>query len=912
MIKIHVRNSVCRFEGIEINLFSRIRDLLRYRNPEYEFHVARGRRTGRMAPVQEWLHLTDFGSHEFPSGLLSCVCGYLDEHNIPFQMIDERVLPKERRIYRFYEQPFPMRPFQQYVYDLIEDIPMDGEFSLIGNHHGTISLPTGLGKSLLAAYIIQKLGQETLFVVPSTGLVTQTIDTFTKLFSKKVVGRHDTEKPIIVANYQALVKKPKEYFERFRLLMNDEAHHSSSESIFSLNKDRWNSIFYRYNLSVAGNSNIILKHENKVISTTFEDYFRDIPDSLYLDISERNLETISFNNKTKSFEWDKITHILKYLPQDKQMYKIKARHLTDLTITEDHSVYIVERMNPVWVNNFKVFTDFKVVKKMPDQIKKGDILLYNSQMSIDESEFKIDIFDYIPDSYLLQANCLFNSSLEELNELKRQKIITSSQKYSYQHQKYGGIYIPLKYKKNRKQISKIYFTGRTSTVCSRHLSMNMNLAYLVGFFIADGHLVNGEIGKVGLSAHIKDVEIISQILSYLGIKYYVKSATSSDKLKYIIACSPWLYFFFKSFYCRHDSIRLPDWCFKLNRQLKLAFFAGYIRGDGCRHFPGSFSCVSKSKGLLYDLVLLTKLIGYPTRLQFYFGPDFNGNIREYGRLYISTKIPKTCCQIPMLSNFKAVKITSIEKTNYQSHVYDFTVKNNHNFTANNILVSNSATPYRNDGTDLKMIGVIGDMIYHYPLAQAVRDGWICRPVFFFYPIENNEVIHCQNFMEEYKAYIVNNDSRNALIVKLAKSLAKNKRQTLILVKEIEHGQRLNEMIEGSVFIQGEQSKKGLIKNKKILADFQNCVFQTLIATSVVGEGTDTKSADTIINAGGMKAKSDIIQKVGRALRIMEGKPYALIIDFLDNNTKHLSNHSIERMKHYSGYETEIKVISDEN
>jgi len=221
----------------------------------------------------------------------------------------------------------------------------------------------------------------------------------------------------------------------------------------------------------------------------------------------------------------------------------------------------------------------------------------------------------------------------------------------------------------------------------------------------------------------------------------------------------------------------------------------------------------------------------------------------------------------------------------------------------------SATLFRNDGTDLKMRSVTGDNIFHYPLPQAIKDKWITRPTFVFYKIKNEKITSINDYISDYKKFIVNNMERNNNIVDIAKNLIKNNRHIVIIVREIKHGSMLKSLIGvDSNFIKGETSKNNLIKNERVLNEFKNKNFPVLIATSVLGEGTDIVQADSIINASGGKAKASVIQAVGRILRFSNSKDFALVVDFIDYKCRSLYSHSLERRKYYEEFKTEIKIM----
>jgi superfamily II DNA or RNA helicase len=54
-------------------------------------------------------------------------------------------------------------------------------------------------------------------------------------------------------------------------------------------------------------------------------------------------------------------------------------------------------------------------------------------------------------------------------------------------------------------------------------------------------------------------------------------------------------------------------------------------------------------------------------------------------------------------------------------------------------------------------------------------------------------------------------------------------------------------------------------------------------------------------AGGGKAKSQVMQNVGRVLRIADNKKEALVYDFTDQGSRWLSEHSTQRQEIYKEY-----------
>ena len=110
---------------------------------------------------------------------------------------------------------------------------------------------------------------------------------------------------------------------------------------------------------------------------------------------------------------------------------------------------------------------------------------------------------------------------------------------------------------------------------------------------------------------------------------------------------------------------------------------------------------------------------------------------------------------------------------------------------------------------------------------------------------------------------------------------------------------MKELIQWADFIHGEE--KDNIR-QKMLKNFEEDNLNCLIGTSVIGEGVDLPSAEVLIMAGGGKARSQIIQNIGRVLRIKPGKKEAIIFDFDDQDGGYLQDHSEARQEIYAEYD----------
>jgi len=217
----------------------------------------------------------------------------------------------------------------------------------------------------------------------------------------------------------------------------------------------------------------------------------------------------------------------------------------------------------------------------------------------------------------------------------------------------------------------------------------------------------------------------------------------------------------------------------------------------------------------------------------------------------------------------------------------------------------SATYWREDGSDMELYGVLSDILIEMTCKEAIYREYLVKPKFYMIEskIENNQY---DNYQQAYKDGIVLNGKRNQIIIDKAKKY--QLKPTLVLVREIEHGEYLERYIPGSKLITGRASGK---QNAKFIKEFEQGKHNPLIATTVIGEGSDIPSIEVIIMALGMKAESFHLQRVGRGLRLSPntGKEGLIVIDVYDRDNSFLERHSKHRKKTYLKHLTDnVEII----
>lgn len=203
----------------------------------------------------------------------------------------------------------------------------------------------------------------------------------------------------------------------------------------------------------------------------------------------------------------------------------------------------------------------------------------------------------------------------------------------------------------------------------------------------------------------------------------------------------------------------------------------------------------------------------------------------------------------------------------------------------------TATPFRNNSEEQLLFEAIsGQVIYTLSYKEAVSKKYIV-PIEAYYldvPKRETEAI---TWNAVYNDLVINNTQRNKMIQILAHTLVCTNTSSLILVKEIAHGRILQDFT-GAPFINGQDEE-----SRKYIDQFNRGVQKVVIATEgVMGEGVDTRACEYVIIAGLGKAKSALMQKIGRTVRRFPGKESGKVILFKDISHKFCLKHFKEQRK----------------
>ena len=157
-MKINLTNRLV-LQNVSLNLLTELKDQLSFSNPRWEENEKRGYWNGETPRVLKFYE-TGNDNISVPRGFIRHLLSLCKRHGVQYRIEDRRrTLPEVD-----FQFQGTLRPFQGKA---VEDI--------LSRDFGTLSSPTGSGKTVMALYLIAKRKQPTLIVVHTKELLNQWI-----------------------------------------------------------------------------------------------------------------------------------------------------------------------------------------------------------------------------------------------------------------------------------------------------------------------------------------------------------------------------------------------------------------------------------------------------------------------------------------------------------------------------------------------------------------------------------------------------------------------------------------------------------------------------------------------------------------------------------------------------------------
>lgn len=203
------------------------------------------------------------------------------------------------------------------------------------------------------------------------------------------------------------------------------------------------------------------------------------------------------------------------------------------------------------------------------------------------------------------------------------------------------------------------------------------------------------------------------------------------------------------------------------------------------------------------------------------------------------------------------------------------------FNKANFAFGYSASPWRDDGSDLMIEAAFGARICDITASELIDLGYLVQPHINIKQVRNN-TYHGKTYSEIYSSAIVDNALRNIQVITDAWNEYKAGRNTLVLVTRIAHGETLErafrDMEIPATFISG---KSKMADRKRVIQEMRDGKRQIVIASTIADVGLDVPRLESIVEAGAGKSSVTALQRLGRIMRPFPNKSVCHFITYRD-------------------------------
>jgi superfamily II DNA or RNA helicase len=204
----------------------------------------------------------------------------------------------------------------------------------------------------------------------------------------------------------------------------------------------------------------------------------------------------------------------------------------------------------------------------------------------------------------------------------------------------------------------------------------------------------------------------------------------------------------------------------------------------------------------------------------------------------------------------------------------------------------TGTAFRNKSDGIVLEALYGSERPRITNLEMIEKGYSCNvDIEFDIVDQSSECDKLDPYHMVYKDGLVRSEIFNAAVIDKIVEHADAGHNIVVQVAQKAHGNLIHEILHEyeitSVVVDGDSN--GIVNFKK-LNDFKAGVYQVAIGT-VINEGFDHDKLDVVVNAAGYCAKGLSLQKLGRVLRIGQGKDRGYYVDFYSIGHPILCKHS---------------------
>jgi len=204
-------------------------------------------------------------------------------------------------------------------------------------------------------------------------------------------------------------------------------------------------------------------------------------------------------------------------------------------------------------------------------------------------------------------------------------------------------------------------------------------------------------------------------------------------------------------------------------------------------------------------------------------------------------------------------------------------------------------------------GVTGGLIFKITARTLIDRGLLAEPHIDFLRVNAPDLPKFIDWQTAYTDGVVKNYDRNLMVLKRALRYTRQGLSPLVLVNRVDHGKILAKVASQAckaVFISGASK---LEKRQAAINALAAGELDMLISSGIMDTGIDVPQIKSMVLAGGGMSSVKTFQRIGRGMRVAEGKTTVQITDFVDCHHRHLMKHSLQRLEDCWGEDGYVMV-----
>ena len=209
----------------------------------------------------------------------------------------------------------------------------------------------------------------------------------------------------------------------------------------------------------------------------------------------------------------------------------------------------------------------------------------------------------------------------------------------------------------------------------------------------------------------------------------------------------------------------------------------------------------------------------------------------------------------------------------------------------------SGTPLaRSDRRSVLVIAGIGDIIHRVEPQLLIERGYLSRPDIKMIQLRQTVPDHSLTYPEFRRRYVIDSKARNAAVMEAVDKVDK---PALVFFNEKRHGRILKALCEArkweTAFVDGNDETS---VRRSLIKQLEAGRKEVIVCSNVFTTGVDIPTLRGGVNAAGGKSPIQTLQRLGRGLRVVDGKTSFDWWDIADSGYKYFNSHTEERINAY--------------